>query len=283
MNFAINLLLTIKIFIGVLHDYHQAGDKITDRITFPGVVYHLKKKLKIISVIIILGFAAMWFVSDFVIFRIKSDLLPTGGGGTEIIPMENVVSINESYIVVKRGAELIATSPMEYVMIKLQIAFILSILVALPIVAFLIVRKFNVRLRKNIIWVLCAVILFLLGFSFTYLLLLPTAIEILTSFATQAGVTPFYSVSQFATFAVLTTVIFSLVFELPLVVSWLAINGVVSITTLKSRRKHVYVSIFILTAIITADPTPFSQILLSIPLIILYEISILSARLFGKN
>jgi sec-independent protein translocase protein TatC len=253
-----------------------------DKITFPEIVRYLKKKLKIIFGIIIIGFGIMWLVADFVIFRIKTDLLPDEGV-TEVIPMENVVSINETYIIIERGAELIATSPMEYVMVKLQIAFILGVLVALPVISFFVLRKFNVKIKKNVIWILCGAGLFLLGFSFTYLFLLPTAIEILTSFAVQAGVTPFYSISQFVTFAVLTTVIFSLVFELPLVVSWLAINGFVSVKTLKERRKYVYVGIFILTAIITADPTPFSQILLSVPLIILYEISIISAKLFGKK
>ena len=254
----------------------------TDKITFTGVLHYLKKKLMIICGVIIVGFSTMWLVADFVIFRIKTDLLPSKGT-TETIPIENVVFINESYIIVKRSTELIATSPMEYVMVKFQIAFILGVLVALPVVCFLILRKFNVKIRWNIIWVIFGIILFLIGFSFTYLLLLPMAIKILTSFTTQAGVTPFYSISQFATFAVLTTVIFSLVFELPLVVSWLAINGFVSVNTLKKRRKYVYVSIFILSAIITADPTPFSQVLLSIPLIILYEISIISAKLFGKK
>jgi len=78
-------------------------------------------------------------------------------------------------------------------------------------------------------------------------------------------------------------ILFSLVFELPLIVTWLSINGYVSSSTLKEKRKHVIVGIFILTAIITADPTPFSQVLLSLPLVALYEISIHVAGVFEKR
>jgi sec-independent protein translocase protein TatC len=109
------------------------------------------------------------------------------------------------------------------------------------------------------------------------------AIGILTSLSIEAGVSAFFSINQFVLFAFITTIIFSAVFELPLLVSWLAINGIVSIQTLKEKRKHVYVGVFILAAVITADPTIISQVLLAIPLIILYELSIISARVFGKS
>ena len=123
---------------------------------------------------------------------------------------------------------------------------------------------------------------FFVRFNFTYFLLLPVAISVLTGFATDAGVSTFFSVNKFIIFTVISVILFALVFELPLVVSWLTINGFVSVETLKEKRKHVWVGVFILTALITADPTPVSQVLLSLPVIILYEFSILSSRIFGK-
>lgn len=223
------------------------------------VLYEVKKKLVYLAIILVAAFAVLWFVADRIILRMKADLLP-------------------------REATLIVTSPMEYVMVKIQISLILGVLLLVPVIAAIVLRRANIRFRAtSVIWLFSALALFVIGFSFTYFLLLPMAIKILTGFATEAGIVTLFSLSQFILFAALTTVIFSFIFELPLAVSWLAINGIVSVATLKERRKYVYVSIFVVAAIITADPTPFSQILLAIPLIFLYEVSIISARIFGKK
>ena len=222
-------------------------------------LYEVKKKLGYFAIILAAAFAVLWFVADKIILRMKQDLLP-------------------------EDATLIVTSPMEYVMVKIQISLMLCALMLLPILAVTALGRVNLRFRAtSLIWLFSALALFVIGFSFTYFLLLPMAIKILTGFAAEAGIEAFFSLSQFILFAALTTVIFSIVFELPLAVSWLAINGIVSVATLKERRKHVYVGAFIVAAIITADPTPFSQILLAIPLIFLYEVSIISARIFGKK
>lgn len=209
----------------------------------------------------ILVFSALWFIADQIIARMKQDLLP-------------------------QEAKLIVTSPMEYVMVKIQITLILAVLLALPPFLFFVSRRVGFRIRKPLsflIWTACGAVLFLLGFAFTYLFLLPVAIKVLTGLTTQAEINPYFSVNQFILFAAITTLLFSLVFELPLVISWLTINGYVSVDRLKERRRHVYVAIVIVAAIITADPTPVSQVLLSLPLILLFEISILSARIFGKR
>jgi len=207
------------------------------------------------------GFGLFWFISDYIIERIKEDLLP-------------------------QEAILIVTSPMEYVLVKIQISLVLGALFAMPFFAAMLLKRFKISIKRKksfIIWLLAGVTLFAMGFAFTYLLLLPVAINILTSLAIGADLSAFYSINQFVLFAFITTIIFSAVFEFPLLVSWLAINGIVSLQTLKEKRKHVYVGVFVLTAVITADPTFISQVLLAIPLIILYELSLLSARLFAKS
>lgn len=227
-----------------------------------GLLYLLKQKLKYFVIIAATGFGIAWFLADYIILRIKSDLLPI-------------------------EANLIVTTPIEYIMVKIQIALILGILLLLPFLVYWITKRFDIKIVKRksafVVWSAAALILFLIGFSFSYFLLLPVAIKILTSFTTEAGVLPYFSISSFMIFVVLTMLIFSLIFELPLVVTWLAINRIVYIETLKERRRYVYVGIFVLDAIITADPTPVSQILLSLPLILLYEASIVVARIFVKG
>lgn len=232
-----------------------------EELNWAEVLHEARRRVVRLAVLISVGFGVFWFLSDYIIGRIKDDLLP-------------------------QEATLIVTSPLEYVMVKIQISLVLSVFSALPFFAVMLLRRFNIRIKRRIallVWLLAGAVLFATGFAFTYLLLLPVAIEILTSLSIEAGVSAFFSVNQFVLFAFITTIIFSAVFELPLLVSWLAINGFVSTQTLKEKRKHVYVGVFILAAIITADPTVISQVLLAVPLIILYELSILSARFFAKS
>ncbi|WP_456474281.1 twin-arginine translocase subunit TatC [Candidatus Pyrohabitans sp.] len=203
-------------------------------------------------------FFLFFYLSGYIINRMKQDILP-------------------------ESARLIATGMLETVMVKFQIALVLTIIALIPIAALLILRTLRFRLRLGVaLWLLAGIALLLLGFGFTYLLLLPTAVKVLTSLTTEAGILAYYSINQFIFFAFLTTVIFSLLFELPLVVTWLALRGLVSVESLKQKRKFVYVGIVTLAAVITADPTPMSQLLLSFPLIVLYEMSILVASFLLK-
>lgn len=218
------------------------------------ILYYGRKKLLSLIVIAIINFAIAWYYCDRIIERIKQDMLP-------------------------EQAKLIVTTPMEYLLVKIQVSLILAVLITLMVFIFYLLRKYRVR----IIWIPPAIILFIFGFSFSYFLLMPAAMKILTSLPLESGISPFFSIRQFLTFIIISLILFSLVFELPLIVTWLSINGYVSSSTLKEKRKHVIVGIFILTAIITADPTPFSQVLLSLPLIALYEISIYVAKVFEKR
>jgi len=218
------------------------------------ILYYGRKKLLSLIVITIINFAIAWYYCDRIIERIKQDMLP-------------------------EQAKLIVTTPMEYLLVKIQVSLILAVLITLMVFIFYLLRKYRVR----IIWIPPAIILFIFGFSFSYFLLMPTAMRILTSLPLESGISPFFSIRQFLTFIIISLILFSLVFELPLIVTWLSINGYVSSSTLKEKRKHVIVGIFILTAIITADPTPFSQVLLSLPLVALYETSIYVARVFEKR
>jgi len=227
-----------------------------------GAIAMLKKKVMFFAVILVLGFAVAWLLSDPIIFRIKKDLLP-------------------------ERATLIATTPLEVVMVKIQISVVLAALFLLPFILQTILSNLRLKTRFRVtsifVWGCAAVLLFLIGFSFTYFFLLPVAITVLTSFTAQADILPLFSINQFVFFAVVTTLIFSLVFELPLVITWLAINNLVQIETLKEKRRFVYVLVVIVAAVITADPTPVSQCLLSVPLIFLYEMSILSASIIVRK
>lgn len=227
-----------------------------------GAIVLIKRRLIRFAVILLVGFMIAWLLSDPIIRRIKNDLLP-------------------------ESATLIATSPLEVVMVKMQISVVLAALFLLPFILQTVMSHLNVKLRFRVtslfLWGTSAILLFLIGFTFTYFFLLPVAILVLTSFTAQADILPLFAINQFVFFAVITTLIFSMVFELPLVITWMAINNFVQIKTLKENRKAVYIIVFVAAAVITADPTPVSQCLLSVPLIFLYEMSILIASIVTKK
>ena len=212
---------------------------------------------------LLLGTGAALFLlflhlSGLIIERMKHDLLPP-------------------------NARLIATGMLEVFMVKLQMALVLTALALVPLALLLILRALRIKPRlSTVLWLSAALGLLLLGFGFTYFLLLPIAVKVLTALTTGAGVLAYYSINQFILFAFITTVIFSVLFELPLLLTWLVLRGFVSVDSLKEKRKFVYVGIVTLAAVITADPTPMSQLLLSFPLILLYELSILTAQLILK-
>jgi sec-independent protein translocase protein TatC len=75
---------------------------------------------------------------------------------------------------------------------------------------------------------------------------------------------------------------FGLVFELPLVLTFMARLGIVSVDFLKKNRKYAILLIFTAAAILT-PPDVITQIMMALPLMVLYEISIIGARMFGKR
>ena len=96
-------------------------------------------------------------------------------------------------------------------------------------------------------------------------------------------VTPELSVGTYIDFNVKFLLIFGCAFELPLVLTVLARVGVVSSQVLAKYRKHAILAALILSAIVTPDATLFTMLLMAVPLIVLYEIGILGARIFGRR
>lgn len=231
-----------------------------DEFTLASAVAYLKKKVTVVLIPAFFFMTLYFFLSGYIIQQIKADILP-------------------------EGANLWAYGPLEVPLVKMQISLILTILTLVPIIAIMVLRRYGVKLwgLKQIIWLVSGVFLLLLGFSMTYFVLLPVAMAVLTQFALDAGVYANYSLYQFVLFIFITTVIFSIMFELPLVVIWLVVNNLVEPETLKEKRKYVFVGILILTALVTADPTPTSMLLLSVPMIILFELSLVIAKVLKKN
>ena len=125
-------------------------------------------------------------------------------------------------------------------------------------------------------------VMFIGGGVFALKVVTPFAIQFLLSYA-RPGLQPMISIGGYVDFLLKFTLAFGLVFELPLVITILARMGVVTPATLAKNRKYAILGAFIAAAILTPTPDAFNQTLMAGPLIILYEVGIVCARIFGKR
>ena len=124
-------------------------------------------------------------------------------------------------------------------------------------------------------------ILFLLGISFSYLVVLPFSLRFLLSFAGDM-LTPQITIDNYISFVIRMILAFGIIFLLPVVSYLLGKLGVISSTILKYYRKYAIVVIFLIAAILT-PPDIFSQVMLAVPLLALYEISIIILKIIEKR
>lgn len=125
-------------------------------------------------------------------------------------------------------------------------------------------------------------VLFFVGVLFGYFLLVPLSINFLTNFTISDIVENQIDVNSYMALVKTTSLATGLIFELPVVIYFLTKFGVVDDNFLKDYRKYAYVLILIVAAIVT-PPDVISQVIVSIPLVILYELSIFIAKYVKKQ
>ena len=130
-------------------------------------------------------------------------------------------------------------------------------------------------------FVIFSTLLFATGVSFGYFVVFPIAFKFFMGYSSEI-IKPLPSIKEYLNFSCKLLFAFGAVFELPLFVLFLAKIGLVNEKMLRSKRKFAILGIFAVAAILT-PPDIVSQILMAIPLLVLYEISILVAKYFGKK
>tara|TARA_Y100000590_G_scaffold256414_1_gene287938 strand:+ start:3920 stop:4690 length:771 start_codon:yes stop_codon:yes gene_type:complete len=187
---------------------------------------------------------------------------------------------------------LIFTALQETFLTYIKVAFFASFFVTSPFILIQIWKFIAPGLydhEKSAImpYLVVTPILFFLGGALVYYLVMPLAIKFFLSFessglATNLPIQLEAKVNEYLSLVMKLIFAFGLSFQLPVVLSLLARIGVVDSEFLKTRRKYVVVIIFAAAAILT-PPDPITQIGLAIPLLILYELSILSVSLIEKK
>jgi sec-independent protein translocase protein TatC len=193
--------------------------------------------------------------------------------------------INEDLLVFD-NAILIATHPIEYFIAKLNIGVFFAIIFSLPFILFQIYLFLKPGLTKKEIKVLkismiAGFFLFVLGFLFSYFVVLKFIVLFFGSLTKEGGIENFWDVNEFVNFVFMSNIIMGIIFEIPIISLALVKVGFVTVETLKTNRGYVIIANFIIAAIITPTPDPFTQIIVALPMCILYEISIWVAKIFG--
>lgn len=116
--------------------------------------------------------------------------------------------------------------------------------------------------------------LFILGVLYGYYIIMPITFRILLYFPSILGVVKWFDVIDFYHMIFLGLALNGLIFTMPVFLVLAMKFGVISPEMLINNKKYIYIGVLVLTAIITPDPTPVSMILLSLPFIVLYEVSI---------
>ncbi len=199
----------------------------------------------------------------------------------EILTFPLVKAMGES-----GNAQMIFTGLPEAFFTYLKVSFLVGIIVATPVLFYEFWMFVSPGLYRNekkylIPIVLLSIIFFVLGASFGYFVVFPYGFAFFLGFATDT-IKAMPSMKEYLSFASKMLLAFGFVFELPLVLTFLSRMGLVSVDFLKKNRKYAVLLFFVGAAIIT-PPDIITQIMMAIPLMILYEISIIGARIFGRK
>jgi sec-independent protein translocase protein TatC len=184
------------------------------------------------------------------------------------------------------GGSLIFTSVAEAFFTYMKVAFVAGLILASPFVlyqiwAFVAPGLYRHEKKYVVPFVLAGSFFFALGIFFGYYVALPVGFKFLLGFATDF-IKPLPSMKEYLSFSIKFLLAFGLVFEFPVVLVLLARIGVVDARTLARQRKYAILLIFVFAAIVT-PPDIVSQVIVALPMIGLYELSILLSKLFGKK
>lgn len=190
----------------------------------------------------------------------------------------------EAREILEKG-QLIVTAPQEAFFIRLKVTAFAGFGLSVPVILWQLWRFVTPGLyarekRYALPFVLVATGLFSGGAALAFAVL-PQALRILVSFG-GSDVVLVPRASEYLSFVVLLVLAFAATFELPLVLLSLVAVGAISSRTLRKGRRFAWLLILVIAALITPTPDPVNQLILAIPLALLYEGTILAARLFRR-
>jgi len=235
-----------------------------EKIPFTGHLEELRKRLVACFIAIGIGFVISYCFKE-KLFDILSN------------PLISVMGTDD---------KMIFTGLPEAFFTYLKVALLSGFMLAAPVVLyqfwmFVAPGLYQKERRLLIPIVFLSSVFFVGGALFGYFIVFPFGFKFFLGFASET-ILALPSMKEYLSFSAKLLLAFGLVFELPLVITFLAKLGIVSVDFLKKNRKYALILFFAGSAILT-PPDVVTQIMMALPLMVLYEISILGARVFGKK
>lgn len=183
---------------------------------------------------------------------------------------------------------LINTGLAEQMIIHLKVALSMGLLAASPFIIYTLFEFVSPALYENErryskTLTVSAYIMFLVGVIINYLLIFPLTVRFLGLYQVSTEVDNMLTISSYVDTLLMMSIAFGIVFEIP-VLSWLmAKMGLLRASWMSKYRRHAIVAILVMSAIITPTPDAFTLLIVSLPIWLLYEISIGIVRITNKN
>ncbi len=168
-------------------------------------------------------------------------------------------------------------------MVYMKFAFIIAFVLTSPIIlyqlwSFVSPGLYEKERRVTLSYIPISVGLFLLGVAFSYFILFPFVVEFMERISNDLGINQVIGINEYFTFLLQLVIPFGVLFQLPVVVMFLTRLGIVTPMFLSKIRRYAYFALLVIAALIT-PPELTSHLMVSIPLFILYEISIWVSRI----
>lgn len=227
-----------------------------------GHLTELRKRFIFSAIYVGLGFAISWIYSSEIFEFIKvpiSSYLTTGG--------------------------LVFTAPMDKFLAHIKVSLLSGLILSCPFWLYELWKFISPGLYRNekkfgIAFIFAGSLFFLLGVSFVYFVVFPMAFEFLLQFGGEVDA-PMITIKDYLSFFTTVTLVFGLAFEMPLVLTIFGMMGIIKADFLRSKRRYAIVLLAGSSAILT-PPDIISMFAMLVPLILLYELSILSVAFFGQ-
>lgn len=240
---------------------------------------HIIRSLIAIVLCGILAFVYHEFIIDTVLFGPRSQ---------DFITYRWMCSINKNACFEGFNFTIVNLDVTGQFIMHIKIAFVTGIIVAFPYIIYEFWKFFKPALKPSeqkqttgIIFV--SSILFMSGVLFGYFLLAPVSLLFMATYSISDQIANSWTIQSYMSFVTMFTVATGVIFELPLVMYFLAKLGLTNSALLKKYRRYAILIIVIIAAVVSPGPDVGSQILVSIPLLILYEVGVLITKRVEKK
>ncbi|GMU96556.1 MULTISPECIES: twin-arginine translocase subunit TatC [Ignavibacterium] len=255
----------IKVAEEHLEQYKESeGDSIEEKeMTFLEHLEELRWRIIYSLIGIVIGTIIAWVFVDFLVEQIL--LKPAKDSG---VSLQNL-------------------KPFGQIFLYFQIALIAGLIISIPNVFYQFWKFISPALRKHerryiLAIVIFSTLCFLAGIAFAYFVMLPLALSFAAQFGTQTIKNEF-AVDEYMSIIISVMLAAGLVFELPMLSFFLSKLGILKPSFMRKYRKHSIVIILVAAAVLTPGTDPVSQVILAVPLVLLYEISILVSKFSQKK